>query len=144
MKRQIFLLIVLAMIAACDRTNGRASYVSLDECDLFIPDGYFVNSGSIRHAGVRMVAGRSSGETGSIGIEYGVEDIPTEYEQDQLRIRVIREQQVGQNRYFLLGVTLGEDRPEQEVIRAEIGSYTLSIAGHAKEIWKQHLVCRER
>ena len=141
MKLSVLIIFLSTLVAACGSSSIETAYVSLDECDFLIPAGYFVNSGSIRDKGVAIVSSRSSGAFGSISINYGVEEIVSEYEEDGLRVRVIQEQQTENYRYFVLGIKLGEASDEQEVIRAEVGAYTLSIVGQAKTIWKQHLIC---
>lgn len=141
MKMIVASLIAFFLNSALAIATSDKAHISLDDCDLLIPEGYFVNSGSIRDAGITLISTGVGKRYGSIGIRHGVSPIFNDYENQGFRAQVVFEEESKHFRYYKIAIKVPSSENFVEAIRVETDSYSLSISGHAMSIWEDHLVC---
>lgn len=131
----------LGFLIGFSNAESGQPYISLDSCDFLIPEGYYVNSGSIREDAVTLRSTRTGDEFGSVRIRFGISSASSEAMGGDFQFRVVQENHAEHFSYSVISVQLPGEKDHRDLVRVETDAYTLVVSGHAMAIWKDHLIC---
>lgn len=138
-----FYVLAYLLVSLIGVGNAKAGnpYISLDSCDFLIPEGYFVNSGSVREDGITLRATRGGDQSGGVRIRYGVSNAVGDEVSGGFQLRVVQENHAEHFRYFVISVQSPGGKDQPDLVKVQTDAYTLVISGQAVANWKEHLIC---